>query len=162
MSKSLGNFVTIREALNRAPGETIRWMRLGTHYRKPIDWSGDGLRAAQDNLNYLYKGLWEAQQAGVAFNGDGEVSADVTAALFDDMNTPLAQTRIMELGNALHTASTEGRQAAGEALLAAGRFLGVLEQNPKNWFQGAGAGADDADVDGLSAADIEQMIADRF
>jgi len=161
MSKSLGNFVTIREALNRAPGETIRWMMLGTHYRKPIDWSGDGLRAAQDNLNYLYKGLWEAQQAGVAFNGDGEVSDDVTAALHDDMNTPLAQTRIMELGNTLHTASIEGRQAAGEALLAAGRYMGVLEQDPKSWFQGTGgAGARDAD-DGLSAADIEQMIADR-
>ena len=162
MSKSLGNFVTIREALNQAPGETIRWMMLGTHYRKPIDWSGDALRAAQDNLNYLYKGLWEAQQAGVDFKGDGDVPDDVTAALHDDMNTPLAQARIMELGNALHTATAEGRQTAGEALLAAGRYLGVLEQDPKSWFQGAGgAGAGDADDDGLSAADIEQMIADR-
>ena len=161
MSKSLGNFVTIREVLNRIPGETIRWMMLGTHYRKPIDWSGDGLRAAQDNLNYLYKGLWEAQQAGVGFNSGGKVSDDVTAALHDDMNTPLAQTRIMELGNALHTASAESRQAAVEALLAAGRHMGVLEQDPKNWFQGVSAGVEAADDDGLSAADIEQMIADR-
>ena len=85
----------------------------------------------------------------------------MTAALHDDMNTPLAQTKIMELGNTLHTASAAGRQAAGEALLAAGRYMGVLEQDPKNWFQGASVGADDADDDGLSAADIEQMIADR-
>ena len=156
MSKSLGNFITIREALDRAPGEVIRWMMLGTHYRKPLDWSEDGLHAAERNLDYLYKALQLAQEDGVVLRGDGEVPDDVAAALDDDLNTPLAQAAILEVGGALHAFSGGDRQALAETLLAAGRYLGVLEQDPAQWFQGSDDGED-----GLSADEIEQMIADR-
>ena len=60
MSKSLGNFITIRDALAETPGEVIRLVLLSTHYRHPMDWSADGLRQARANLDRLYTALRNA------------------------------------------------------------------------------------------------------
>ena len=66
MSKSLGNFITIRDALAEAPGEVNRLVLLSTHYRHPMDWTADGIAQARANLDRLYTAL---RNAGAAANG---------------------------------------------------------------------------------------------
>jgi cysteinyl-tRNA synthetase len=81
MSKSLGNFITIREVLKDWPGDVIRYTMLKTHYRQPIDWTVKGLEESTKNLNHWYG---YEEEAGPAFH------PLVLSALSDDMNTPKA------------------------------------------------------------------------
>jgi len=97
MSKSLGNFTTIRDVLADWPGEVVRLNMLKTHYRQPIDWTARGLEESARNLE-----RWYAQAAGVA----GDPSEPVLDALLDDLNTPLAFSELHrasagEVGGAL-------------------------------------------------------------
>jgi len=128
MSKSLGNFFTVRDLLERGvPGEVIRFVMLSTHYSKPMDWTE---RKADDACKTL--SAWRERVAGAA--ADTAIDAEVQAALCDDLNTPRAIT-------ALHRLSREDRP---EALLAAARSLGLLLEDADAAFWPAPAGADDA------------------
>jgi cysteinyl-tRNA synthetase len=90
MSKSLGNFVTIREALRDWPGEVIRLNMLKTHYRQPIDWTVRGLEETWKTLS-----SWCARaESG---EGDAALAPSVEAALLDDLNTPKAIAELHEL-----------------------------------------------------------------
>ena len=89
MSKSLGNFVTIHELLRDWPGDILRLNMLRTHYRQPINWTNEGLRQSESLL-------WRWQRDGKG-SEPGEVSADVLDALEDDLNTPLAISRLHQL-----------------------------------------------------------------
>ena len=89
MSKSLGNFFTIREVLAEWPGEAIRLAMLQTHYRQPINWTSTGLAEAKRTLDHWY------QLAGDA--PPGMLCADVVDALADDLNTPKALAAFHEL-----------------------------------------------------------------
>ena len=106
MSKSLGNFVTIRQLLNDWPGEVIRFNMLRTHYRQPIDWTVKGLEESFDTL---------ASWMGDDFNAGGEakIAASVQYALLDDLNTPAA---IAEL----HALAKSDPVALGSTLRALG------------------------------------------
>ena len=154
MSKSLGNFITIRDALAETPGEVIRLVLLSTHYRHPMDWSADGLRQARANLDRLYTAL---RNAGTATDGvEDTVDAEVEAALCDDLNTPKALAALHRLAGDLNRAGDEAaRTQARAALRGSGALLGLLQADPEAWFRGAG------DEDGMSDADIEALIAAR-
>ncbi len=154
MSKSLGNFITIRDALAETPGEVIRLVLLSTHYRHPMDWSADGLRQARANLDRLYTAL---RNAGTATDGvEDAVDAEVEAALCDDLNTPKALAALHRLAGDLNRAGDEAARAeARAALRGSGALLGLLQADPEAWFRGAG------DEDGMSDADIEALIAAR-
>ncbi|HGG64763.1 MAG TPA: cysteine--tRNA ligase, partial [Rhodobacteraceae bacterium] len=92
MSKSLGNFFTVRDLLDQGvPGEVIRFVFLSTHYRKPMDWTEKKAKEAEATL----KGLWEI----VSDCEPKTVSPDVLTALADDLNTPLAISHIYKLRN---------------------------------------------------------------
>jgi cysteinyl-tRNA synthetase len=143
MSKSLGNFFTVREVLAKAPGEAIRLLLLRTHYRSLLDFSNQGLAEAKRELDRFYRALEQAPDAAA-----GDVPAPVLEALCDDLNTPLAISAMHGLADAAMT----GDRAAASALRAAGRVLGLLQQAPDAWFRG---GADDY-------ADIEAAIAERL
>ena len=106
MSKSLGNFITIRDALKLAPGEVIRAFMLGTHYRQPIDWTVKGLEESFDTL---------ASWMGQDFDSSGEarLAPEVLNALLDDLNTPAA---IAEL----HSLAKSGDAAFAASLRALG------------------------------------------
>jgi cysteinyl-tRNA synthetase len=120
MSKSLGNFVTIRELLKSWPGDVLRLNMLHTHYRQPIDWTGTGLNTARNELL-----SWSELIAG-RFDGNmdfatkiGAVDAGVVDALLDDLNTPLAISRLHHLFEAA------GRDEQGAVEFArAASFLG--------------------------------------
>jgi cysteinyl-tRNA synthetase len=158
MSKSLGNFFTVRELLDEFPGEAIRLTLLSAHYRQPLDFTRDALRQARTALDRWYTALRNA--ADVPVSGGDELPFDVLAALEDDLNTPLAISHLHELASALNKATgAEERAELKGALIAAGAALGILGQDPECWFKGgAGTGGD---ASGLDEAAIAGLIADR-
>ena len=152
MSKSLGNFYTVRDLLDEFPGEALRLTLLQTHYRAPLDFTKDGLRRAKATLDRFYGAL-----RGVDDVRGGELPAEFIAALDDDLNTPLALSALHETVSILN-AAPDGAQksAAGKVVIAAGRLLGLLQRDPEEWFRWRGAG-DHAFDD----ATVETMIAER-
>jgi cysteinyl-tRNA synthetase len=156
MSKSLGNFFTIRDVLQRYDGETVRFLMLRTHYRSPFNFSDAHLDDARAALRRLY-GTLEAVPA----EGSGPVdwSAEPARrfhdAMDDDFNTPQALAVLFELA----TEVNRSRDAAAANLLKSlGAVLGVLQQVPRAWLQGGAASASAA---GLDEAAIAQRIEAR-
>jgi cysteinyl-tRNA synthetase len=155
MSKSLGNFITIRDALARSPGEVIRLLMLSTHYRHPMDWSDTALRQARSNLDRLYTALRSTADVEAA-PGPGDVDDGVAEALDDDLNTPLALAALHRVAGELNKAEEAGERAGRKAaLLASGQLLGLLAQEVEAWFRGAPAET------ALSEGEIETRIAAR-
>ncbi|MFV3128392.1 cysteine--tRNA ligase [Niveispirillum sp. KHB5.9] len=152
MSKSLGNFYTVRELLDEYPGEALRLAILSAHYRQPLDFSKDKVEQARAALDKWYGVLDKAKEAGDL--PTAEVPAEFLAALMDDLNTPKAISVLYEQVNAYYGADIKGDKAgaadAAARLKAAANLLGFLTQEPKVWLQG--------DPD----AAIEQAIADRL
>jgi cysteinyl-tRNA synthetase len=142
MSKSLGNFITLRDALAHAPGEVIRLLLLRTHYRSNPDFSDDALAEARRELDRFYRAL--ARHPDIAAV---DPPAAVMAALCDDLNTPLALSAMHGLADA----ALAGDRDAASALRAAGDLLGLLQSAPDAWFRGGTA----------DAAAIETAIAER-
>ncbi len=139
MSKSIGNFYTVRELLDAFPGEALRLVLLKTQYRQPLDFSKAKLREAKAELDRLYGVLRDAPPE----DGTGAVSEGVIAALSDDLNTPEALAELHKL-----------RDKPAD-LKASAYMLGLLQQEPLAWFQG-GAGAAGPDI-----AEIEALIDER-
>ena len=149
MSKSLGNFFTVRELLEDGwPGETIRLLLLKTHYRQPLDFTRAGLKEANANLDRFYGSL--RRVVNVIPEDDSEISADVLTPLNDDLNTPLALAALHEMVSALNQATDleEQRRIKGVLLKSAG-LLGILDRDPEAWFKtqrGTEAGIDETEV----------------
>ena len=148
MSKSLGNFFTVRQLLEEGwPGEAIRLALLSAHYRQPLDITRGKLKESRAQLDRLYGALRKETVAA-----DMPPPPKLLAALEDDLNTPLALAELHETAGALNRATdpAERRDLRGE-LLAGGRLLGLLGQAPGTWFQG---GADDEadEIDALIQA----------
>ncbi len=142
MSKSLGNFFTVRDLLkdedwggeNHKKGEAIRLTLLSAHYRQPLDFTRDKLKEAKAQLDRLYGALRHAGE--VAGEGTEAPPEGVLAALQDDLNTPEALAELHELGTALNKAGDAGERARLKgALRAAGGLLGLLDKDPEVWFK---------------------------
>ena len=143
MSKSLGNFFTVRDVLVKAPGEAVRLLLLRAHYRSALDFTDAALAETRRDLDRFYRAL--ERHPGV----EAGVPPDaVMEALCDDLNTPL----VISLMHGLADAALAGDTAAAAGLKAAGALMGVLSLAPEAWFRGAG---DDS-------ADIEAAIAERL
>ncbi len=142
MSKSLGNFVTIRELLQDWPGETLRLAMLQTHYRQPINWTVAGLREAQKSLDH-----WYALTAEVA---PGFLCADALDALADDLNTPKMIAALHEL----RAEAAKGAQQAAACLKASAQLVGLLQETADGWsaFRPASRAIDEGNVAHLIAA----------
>ena len=149
MSKSLGNFFTIREVLKKYDAEVVRFFILRAHYRSPLNYSDVHLDDARQALTRLYTAL-----KGVA----GEVAVDWTeahavrfkAALDDDFGTPDAMAVLFDLA----TAVNRGEAALAGQLRALGGVLGLLQRDPRVFLQAAPAG-------GLSNEEIEARVGAR-
>ncbi len=159
MSKSLGNFFTVREILQRYRPEEIRYFILSSHYRSPLNYSDDNLDKARGALQRLYTALREFP--GTADAGlDTDYEQRFQAAMNDDFNTPEALAVLFDLARTLNRAREQ--QDGSAARLAhtlsqlAGR-LGILQADPAAWLHGHS----DAAVEGPDDADIEALIARR-
>ena len=154
MSKSLGNFFTIRDVLQKFDGETLRFFFLRTHYRSPFNFSDQGLDDARTALRRLYTALdgidLPAKNAAIDW-GQPQAAAFKTA-MDDDFNTPGALAVLFDLAN---QANRHQSADAAALLRALAGTLGVLQQVPRGFLQ-AGPGAS-----GLDDVAIEQLIADR-
>ena len=139
MSKSLGNFITIRQALEGAPGEALRLMLLSTHYRHPLDWTEEGVKQVREQLDYIYKALLLVQRSGIQLEALKKVPPEILNALHNDLNTPLAISQMHEIASNLHLAINHRplphQAKLGGKLLAIGNLLGILQKDPKEWFQ---------------------------
>jgi cysteinyl-tRNA synthetase len=144
MSKSLGNFFTVRDVLGKAPGEAIRLLLLRSHYRSELDFSDHALAECKREMDRFYRAL-ERAPGGAAVSVPGAV----LEALCDDLNTPLAVSAM----HALADAAMAGDAGAAAGLRAAGGVLGLLQQTPEAWFRGGG------DADWVEAAIAERLAA---
>lgn len=152
MSKSLGNFYTLDEILEKAPAEALRLLFLTSHYHQPFNFTFDGLQAAKQTLDKFYNALLKVRDIKA---DKTEPDARVVEALADDLNTPLALTYLHENVNNLNKAETEAdRKKYKSELLANAYLLGLLWQDPEVWFKGD-AGGDDAEIEKLIAARAE-------
>ena len=143
MSKSLGNFFTIREVLERYDGETLRFLMLRTHYRSPFNFSDAHLDDGRAALRRLYTALDAVAPAPVAaIDWTAGPAARFRDAMDEDFNTPEAVAVLFELAGEVN----RGGSAEQAGLLKAlGGVLGLLQQAPRAFLQG-GAGVDDASI----------------
>jgi cysteinyl-tRNA synthetase len=128
MSKSLGNVVSVGELLDQGhKGEALRLALMSAHYRQPLEWSDQLVAQSRATLDRLYRAAGDAEA--------GEIDAGVIAALADDLNTPLALSRLAAIDDPA-------------TLRASAALLGLLGDSAAAWFQGAG----DAGIDARIAA----------
>lgn len=155
MSKSLGNFLTVRQLLKDGiPGEVLRLVLLSTHYRQPLDFTKQAAEQAKARLDRWYRALMAAD---IPLPMERHPEADFLAALEDDLNTPRAIAVMDELATeVLGEADKVERANLGAELKACGALMGLLGQEPEAWFKGSAVGAE-----GLDAAEIECLIETR-
>jgi cysteinyl-tRNA synthetase len=138
MSKSLGNFFTIREVLKRYKPEDVRCFILMSHYRSPLDYTDQNLRAAKNRLNGIYLALRGLVPDMSADGGDHE--SRFHAAMDDDFNTPKAIAELDALRSAINLANNAGDKACAErlagVLVRLGGILGLLQSDPEIHLKG--------------------------
>lgn len=152
MSKSLGNFFTIREVLKRYDAEVIRYFILAAHYRSPLNYSDQHLDSARQSLTRLYTALKDAPLEAAPVDWAEPHAARFKAALDDDFNTPQALAVLFDLAHEIHR-SAERR--AQKQLRALGKVLGLVERPSETFLQAAVAS------DAISSEEIEQRIVER-
>ncbi|MEN9868390.1 MAG: hypothetical protein RL748_3980 [Pseudomonadota bacterium] len=154
MSKSLGNFFTIRDVLKRFDAEVIRFFILRSHYRSPLNYSDVHLDEAKAALTRLYLTLKEVPVAGADAVDWQEAHAQRFAeAMDDDFNTPLALSVLGALANEVNRDKSATQAAQLKALAG---VLGLLERSPAEFLQAASV------QDGISTEQIEAQIAARL
>lgn len=151
MSKSLGNFFTIREVLAQYDPETVRFFIVRAHYRSALNYSDAHLDDARNALKRLYTALHLVQPAAVVIDWAQPFAARFKAAMDDDFGTPEAMAVLFDLAGEVN--KTRSPELAG-LLKALGACLGLLQNEPAAFLQ-AGAGLDEAAIQGL----IEQRAA---
>ncbi len=151
MSKSLGNFFTIRDVLKRYDGETVRFFMLRTHYRSPFNFSDASLDDAKAGLRRLYTALDGAASPGLSseFDWTEPRASAFREAMNDDFNTPIAVSILFELAADINRAPDS---ASAVVLRGLGATLGILQQVPRAYLQ---AGAS------LQVDSIEALIEER-
>jgi cysteinyl-tRNA synthetase len=130
MSKSLGNFVTIHELLLQFPGDAVRLNMLRTHYRQPIDWRNDGVLSAMTELRRWAESIVDWFGFHVDLERKGHPDPGVVDALSDDLNTPLALTRLRDL----YERAEAGGETERKSFAAAARLLGFRHLDKHGYF----------------------------
>jgi cysteinyl-tRNA synthetase len=156
MSKSLGNFFTVREILERYRPEEVRYFILTSQYRSPLNYDDESLQAARAALTRIYTALRGLPQ--VPPRGGEEFRERFAAAMDDDFNTPVALAVLFDLVREVNRLRAEDEGAAavlGGLLRHLGRVLGILQSDPDAYLQG---GTEPA---GLSDPEIDALIGQR-
>ena len=157
MSKSLGNFFTIRDVLKHYDPETVRYFLMSGHYRSQLNYSEDNLKQARSALERLYTSL-RGLDTSVEAAGGEEFVARFKEAMDDDFNTPEAYSALFDMAREINRLKTDDVAAAsvlGARMRELADILGLLSQDPEAFLQG-GAGEDD------DVAEIEALIQQRL
>ncbi|MDH5183721.1 MAG: cysteine--tRNA ligase, partial [Gammaproteobacteria bacterium] len=155
MSKSLGNFFTIREVLKRYDPEVVRYFILSSHYRSPLNYSDQHLDNAKAGLTTLYTALRGVEPGEVQM--DHPLVERFTRVMDDDFNTPEALSVLFELARELNKAKgTDAESGVAATLLSLAQILGLLEQKPEQFMQASSEVIGDDE-----AAEIEALIVKR-
>ena len=156
MSKSLGNFFTIRDVLKKYDAEVVRFFILRAHYRSPLNYSDVHIDDAKGALTRLYTALsdFDLGEEALEVDWNEEHAVRFREAMDDDFNTPLAVAELFDLAS---EANRTKSSATARQLKALAGVLGLLERAPKDFLQ-AGAGTGEG---GLDEARIGGLIADR-
>ena len=157
MSKSLGNFFTIRDVLNHYDPETVRYFLMSGHYRSQLNYSEDNLKQARSALERLYTSL-RGLDTSVEAAGGEEFVARFKEAMDDDFNTPEAYSALFDMAREINRLKTDDIAAAsllGARMRELADILGLLSQDPETFLQG-GAGEED------NVAEIEGLIQQRL
>ncbi|PHI38035.1 cysteine--tRNA ligase [Pseudoalteromonas sp. GCY] len=155
MSKSLGNFFTVREVLKAFDRETVRYFLINGHYRSQLNYSQENLEQARSSLERIYTALRGVELVEVELKGNAYVERFETA-MNDDFNTPEALPVIFELSKEVNRLKDSDAKAAGEhafILVKLAEVLGIAQQGPESFLQGE---QDDDEV-----AQIEALIEKR-
>lgn len=165
MSKSLGNFFTVREVLQQYPAEAVRYFILSSHYRSPLNYSEDQLEQAKSALTRFYTSLRDIKpQAEVRWQDDAEFAPRFQAAMDDDFNTALALSVMADVRQALNKSREQSDDSAAYfagLLLSFGDVLGLFQQDADAFLVGDKASdAQSAEIDAL-VAERNQARADK-
>jgi len=158
MSKSLGNFFTIREVLEKYDAETVRFFIVRAHYRSPLNYSDAHLDDARNSLKRLYTALNLVSPAVVAIDWTDPFAARFKAAMDEDFGTPEAVAVLFDLAGEVNKTRSAGLAGLLKSL---GGCLGLLQKAPGSYLQ-AGAGLDDASIQQLIAQRAEAKKAKNF
>lgn len=158
MSKSLGNFFTIRDVLEKYHPEVVRYLLVGSHYRSPINYSEESLVEAHSGLERFYGALREYTDVpalALSELSDSPYYQAFVAAMNDDFNTRVALASLYDLVRELNSVKDPevGRRLAGE-LKAMGAILGILQDEPEQFLHAGTEGA-------ISAEAVERLIEER-
>jgi cysteinyl-tRNA synthetase len=152
MSKSLGNFFTIRDVLKKYDPEVVRFFILRVHYRSPLNYSDTHLEDARASLNTLYFTLRDVPPEAVPIDWNNPCAARFQAAMDDDFGTHGAIAVLFDLAQ---NARRENNARLSGLLRALGQLLGLLERSPQDYLRASIGEA------GISEAEIESLIARR-
>ena len=152
MSKSLGNFFTIREVLEQFDAETVRFFILRAHYRSPLNYSDQHLQDAKQSLSGLYITLRDVKPEAVSIDWSDAYAAKFKQAMDDDFDSHGAITLLFELSREAN--KTRSGTLSG-LLKTLGGVLGLLQIDPDVYLRAG-------ESEGYSAAHIDQLIADRL
>ena len=155
MSKSLGNVRTVRELLERFPGEVLRFALLSAHYRSALNFSSDLLTSARGTLDTFYGALRRPRDVEPAALAVAD--SRVLIALLDDMNTPEAVAALHAAAGTLNKSDDPEEIALAKAeLTVGGGLLGLLQADPEGWF------TDSMGEEGPTAEEIDGLIQERI
>jgi len=156
MSKSLDNFITIKEALKEFPSEVIRFFLISNHYRSPLNYSEEGVHEAKSALDRLYTSLIDLDLRKEEYSNDADLISPFKEAMEDDFNVPSALAALFEIVKSINLAKENGNikeaNILGATLVYLSEPLGILQQKTEDYFQ---IGAT------LSSEEIQSMIDER-
>ncbi|MFL2701787.1 MAG: cysteine--tRNA ligase [Gammaproteobacteria bacterium] len=156
MSKSLDNFITIKEALKEFPVEVIRFFLISNHYRSPLNYSEEGVLEAKSALDRLYTSLIDLDLRKEKHSNDADLVSPFKEAMEDDFNVPSALAALFEIVKSINLAKENGNikeaNVLGTTLVHLSEPLGILQQKTEDYFQ---IGAT------LSNEEIQSMIDER-
>ena len=162
MSKSLGNFFTIRDVLKKYPAEVIRYLLVSSQYRSPINYSDQGLDQAVSALGRLYTAIRDHDVSSAKDLANSRFEKAFQAAMNDDFNTPEAMSVLFDLARECNRVAKSGEAGAEQnaaqlarLLVRLGGVLGLLQGDPETFLQ---SGSADAEVD---ADAIDALVAQR-
>ena len=131
MSKSIGNIKLVHDLKNQYKGEVLRLTLLSAHYRQPLNWTKEIIDQNSKMLDRFYRSLKELQDVEISSD---LVSEDIMESLLDDLNTPKVLAKLNTLSNTLSSADTDEKRNIKNNLIATGKILGVMQEDPNIWL----------------------------